>query len=252
MGALGLGRGGARLPAAGLRRAQQASTPSLGFRAAPRPPSPAPRGLPGHPRGHLERPRVPDPPRSGGCRPPPLRYAASSFPEPRALRMRGRPGRGASSAAGALCAGGCGVGHLVFSVASSALVVPGGQATPSPDRLPGPAEEQPGVAEGPFVPLPDALPRLSADGFWPGLQSFPAPSRPSRGKGLNGRVILLTAWRGNAAAKRISAGRRAIVGPLLPFRHAQLRPPRARSSPGLGSHSHCPSRLLESSFLRRP
>lgn len=57
--------------------------------------------------------------------------------------------------------------------------------------------------EGPLSLPPDVPPVLSADGFKTSVQIFPAPFSP-RGKGLAGRVILLTARRGNAAAKRIS------------------------------------------------
>lgn len=162
------------------------------------------------------------------------------------------PGRGANSAAGAPCAARLRSRSPSVYAVSSALSPREGKGHSIPRLSPGPAEElKPGVWRRPFVPLPDALPRLSADGCWPGLQSFPAPSRPSRGKGLNRRVILLTACRGNAAAKRISAGRRAIGRALLPFR-AQLRPPRARPSPRPGFR--IPSALpgSESSFPRRP
>lgn len=61
---------------------------------------------------------------------------------------------------------------------------------------PGSAKElNRGWGGGPFVPWPDIPPGLSADGCRPGWQTVPAPSRPSRGKGLAGRVLLLTAAR---------------------------------------------------------
>lgn len=79
------------------------------------------------------------------------------------------------------------------------------RGTPPPAQTLGSAEELNRESDGgSFVPPPDVPPGLSADGFRLSLQTFPAPFSPRRGRGLAGRVILLTAWRGNAAAKRIS------------------------------------------------
>lgn len=140
---VGPGEGRCKTARSRLDGAQQASTPKssasgplLGL------PSPAPRGLPGHPRGPLSTHEFRIPRGQAGTGRLHPRYAVSSFPEPRALRMRGQLRAGARALRRERSVrGGCGVGHLAFSVASSALSPREGKGHPIPRLTPGPAEE---------------------------------------------------------------------------------------------------------------
>ena len=99
---------------------EQASTPkSSASGPLPGLPSSAPRGLPGHPRGPLSTHEFRIPRGQAGAGRLHPRYAASSFPEPQALGMRGQLRAGARALRRERSVrGGCGVGHLAFSAAS--------------------------------------------------------------------------------------------------------------------------------------
>lgn len=226
------------------------------------PPVPDPRGLPGNPRGplsptssgqtrsgaeltaHSSAPAPtcdlcaePGAAHLGGCRPGPGPPAGSQTP--RGQRGRDASARGFRSSR-----------RSVFSSVYLALsFLREGGGCPSPLAEPWIRPRiNPRMGGGPFVPLPDVPPGLSADGFRPGWQTFPAPSRPSRGKGPSAkRGAEMQLQRG------LAAGRRAISRGLLPFR-VQLRLPRFPSPPRFQapSSSRAAARDLGSSdSLRR-
>lgn len=131
-----------------LDGAERASTPkSSASGPLPGLPSPAPRGLPGHPRGPLSTHEFRIPRGQAGAGRLHPRYAASSFPEPQALGTRGQlRARARALRRERSVRGGCGVGHLAFSAASSAISPREGKGHSIPRLSPGPAEElNPGV-----------------------------------------------------------------------------------------------------------
>lgn len=191
--------------------------PFLGHRG---PPAPDLCGLPGNPRGSLSAHEFRGTRGAAGSRPPTARLLLPPAASARAPGLRSsvtancgralrgchtRPGPGAARRdahargfrASFHSANGGPERFASRGAPSTGLSLPReGGGCPVPWLSPGPTEKlTQRRGGGPFVPLPDVPPGLSADGFRPNLQTFPAPSRPSRGKGLAGRVVLLTAAR---------------------------------------------------------